>query len=180
METETPASQHQQELKRYCFITTGATAPFPELIAAVLDHECLDLLKKEGFTNLVLQCGTEFKNFESIKPVDALGIDINAFDFKQDLKAYMLQCQAIPGVRKQGLVITHAGMNHLHPCYRVSSHFPHRTALTRILGAGTIMDAMRYGLSMVVVPNASLLDNHQDELAEELQVQNYGTRATVE
>jgi beta-1,4-N-acetylglucosaminyltransferase len=43
-----------------------------------------------------------------------------------------------------------------------------------------VMDAMRLGLSMIVVPNNSLLDNHQDELAKELHSQNYATRATTQ
>jgi beta-1,4-N-acetylglucosaminyltransferase len=38
---------------------------------------------------------------------------------------------------------------------------------------------MRLGLALVVVPNASLLDNHQDELAEELELQGYATRSDI-
>lgn len=51
--------------------------------------------------------------------------------------------------------------------------------LTVYTGAGTILDGMRLGLALVVVPNASLLDNHQDELAEELEVQGYATRSDI-
>lgn len=42
------------------------------------------------------------------------------------------------------------------------------------------MDAMRLGLTMVVVANPSLLDNHQAELAQELDDQNYATCSDVE
>ncbi len=41
------------------------------------------------------------------------------------------------------------------------------------------MDAMRLGLSLIVVPNESLLDNHQEELAEELEKQGYVTKSTT-
>lgn len=44
-----------------------------------------------------------------------------------------------------------------------------------VVGAGTVLDAMRLGLRMLVVPNESLLDNHQKELAEELESQGYAT-----
>lgn len=41
------------------------------------------------------------------------------------------------------------------------------------LGSGSILDALRASVPLIVVPNAALLDNHQDELAEELARQGY-------
>ena len=40
-------------------------------------------------------------------------------------------------------------------------------------GSGTILDALRIGVPLVVVPNTTLLHNHQVELAEELAKQDY-------
>ena len=40
-------------------------------------------------------------------------------------------------------------------------------------GAGTILDGLRINVPLIVVPNPSLLDNHQDDLAEELEKQGY-------
>jgi beta-1,4-N-acetylglucosaminyltransferase len=40
-------------------------------------------------------------------------------------------------------------------------------------GSGTILDALRIGIPLVVVPNETLLDNHQVELAEALAEQEY-------
>lgn len=40
-------------------------------------------------------------------------------------------------------------------------------------GTGSILDGLRAGLPLVVVPNPSLADNHQQELAEALAKQGY-------
>jgi len=140
-------------MTKECLITTGATAEFPELIQAALSPECLKSFVENGFTRLNFQCGASISSFQDLKPSDTKGLDINAFDFnKNGLNKEMRACQAKEGVSQKGLVICHAG-------------------------AGTILDAMRLGLSLVVVPNSSLLDNHQDELAEELEKQGYATKS---
>lgn len=43
-----------------------------------------------------------------------------------------------------------------------------------ISGTGTILDGMRVSVPLIVVPNPTLKDNHQVELAEEIQRQGYG------
>lgn len=48
-----------------------------------------------------------------------------------------------------------------------------RGKLTIRIGAGTILDALRLSIPIIVVPNPSLLDNHQVELARELDRQGY-------
>ena len=41
------------------------------------------------------------------------------------------------------------------------------------IGSGSILDALRIAVPIIVVPNPELLDNHQAELAEELAIQGY-------
>lgn len=41
------------------------------------------------------------------------------------------------------------------------------------VGSGSILDALRVGVPLIVVPNPALLDNHQVELAEQLAAQGY-------
>lgn len=48
------------------------------------------------------------------------------------------------------------------------------------LGSGTILDAMRLSAPLIVVPNTTLLDNHQVELAEELARQDYVIHAKLD
>lgn len=45
--------------------------------------------------------------------------------------------------------------------------------LIQFLGAGTILEALEIDARVIVVPNTSLMDNHQLELAEELERQGY-------
>jgi len=159
-------------MEKVCLITTGATAPFPELVQAVLKPESLQQLADNGFTKLIFQCGQTFKSFENLMPTDHKGLDIEVFDFKADgLNREMRMCQAHEGIANNGLVICHAGM-----FYKVAHELQ---LLTKHKGAGTILDGMRLGLSLIVVPNDSLLDNHQLELAEELELQGYATKSTT-
>ncbi len=46
-------------------------------------------------------------------------------------------------------------------------------------GTGSILDAMRLGLPLIVVPNERLLDNHQEDLALELERQGYVTKSSI-
>ncbi|OWP06795.1 hypothetical protein B2J93_8852 [Marssonina coronariae] len=133
-------------MTKECLITTGATAKFTELIQAALTPECLQTFVDNGFTRLNFQCGESMPTFEVSKPTEISGLIINGFDFnKNGLYKEMRACQATKSSEK-GLIICHAG-------------------------AGTVLDAMRLAVPLVVVPNSSLLDNHQEELADELEAQ---------
>lgn len=47
-------------------------------------------------------------------------------------------------------------------------------------GSGSILDALRIDVPLIVVPNPSLLDNHQIELAEALEEQGYVVHGRLE
>lgn len=46
-------------------------------------------------------------------------------------------------------------------------------------GSGSILEALRYQIPLVVVPNTGLLDNHQEELADAMERNNYLIRGDV-
>lgn len=46
-------------------------------------------------------------------------------------------------------------------------------------GSGSILEALRIGVPLVVVPNPALQDNHQEELAKELSKQGYVVASKV-
>lgn len=101
----------EPRIHKVCFVTTGATAAFPELVQAALSPECLQVLADNGFTKLNFQCGDTFRSFNDLLPADLKGLDIEAFDFNKDgLNREMRECQAREGVSKKGLLICHAGM----------------------------------------------------------------------
>ena len=161
--------------RKSCLITIGATAAFPELIQAALEPRSLEKFRATGFTRLMFQCGESLEFFHGLKQVEEMeeGLDIVAFDFNRSgLSEEIKACTEKTGESEQGLVISHAGMFIFHCDGGISMDADHV-----ILGAGTILDVMRMGVPLIVVPNPRLLDNHQEELARELVRQGYVTRA---
>lgn len=47
-------------------------------------------------------------------------------------------------------------------------------------GTGTILDAWRLDVPMIVVPNTDLLNDHQTEMAQHLAKEGYATQAKAE
>jgi len=143
---------------KVAFVTIGATADFPELVQGALAPKTLQSFKDSGYTTITLQVGKQLKYFNTIKSdiKDTLGLNISAFEFNSSgLGKEMLAAKEKEDKSSEGVVISHAG-------------------------AGTVLDALRLGLPLIVVPNRSLLDNHQQELAEELERQGYVVRADVD
>ncbi|PYI12272.1 UDP-N-acetylglucosamine transferase subunit alg13 [Aspergillus sclerotiicarbonarius CBS 121057] len=142
---------------KVCFITVGATASFHLLIQSILEDEFLLALRRLDFTHLLIQFGKDgqslWEAFQSRCPPGSEGrhgLEIDGFDFNQaGLDAEMRLTRASPSEgRTGGLIISHAG-------------------------SGSILGALRLGVPLVVVPNPTLKDNHQEELAQELQKQGY-------
>ncbi|PHH80385.1 hypothetical protein CDD82_1794 [Ophiocordyceps australis] len=144
-------------LQRHCLVTVGATVGFRELIQQVLEPIFWAFLRHEGFTSLHIQCGPDISwaSTRLIELQDELlpELQVTVFDVKKNLvQDGMVLCKCVEGHRLQGLVISHAG-------------------------TGTILDAWKLGIPIIVVPNTSLLDNHQEELAKHLAHEGYATRA---
>jgi beta-1,4-N-acetylglucosaminyltransferase len=152
-------SKHMATGKR-CFVTIGATAPFDSLVRAVFEPGFIEALRSAGYTELRIQYGNE--SGEAIfrqrsQTLDSLanhGLTITGFGFKQE--GLREEMQALKGSvpQNQGMVISHAG-------------------------SGSILDALRVGVPIVVVPNTDLLHNHQVELAEALAEQEYVIHGSV-
>ncbi|KAK2788794.1 N-acetylglucosaminyldiphosphodolichol N-acetylglucosaminyltransferase catalytic subunit alg13 [Onygenales sp. PD_12] len=142
---------------KLCFVTVGATASFNALVLEVLGDPFLEALRLNGYTDLLIQYGQlgeavfqEFKRDNETTVKEKYGLNIDGFDFNlAGLKNEILATKANPDTnQEEGLVISHAG-------------------------SGTIMEVLRMGVPLMVVPNPELLHNHQDELAKQLAVSGY-------
>jgi len=173
-------TQNGHPPRKVCFVTIGATAGFDALIRATLSAPFLEALRTLDYTDLRLQLGTGgmsiLEEYERSKTASITGkqeLNVSGFEFlKQGLGSEMSAAKGgSNGV--EGVVISHAGMRLLegiYPSYK----------LTKGTGSGSILDALRIAVPLVVVPNPSLLDNHQVELAEELAAQGYVVHGHLE
>ncbi|XP_014557601.1 glycosyltransferase family 1 protein [Bipolaris victoriae FI3] len=144
---------------KLCFVTTGATAPFTALIESVLSPSSLDALRQGGFTHLLVQYGSARDIYTKCSSdarahlqssQEQRDLIVDGIDFSPD----GLQAQFQLVQRSNGLVISHAG-------------------------SGSILEALRYQIPLIVVPNTGLLDNHQEELAVAMERNNYLIRGDV-
>ncbi|KAL8642210.1 MAG: hypothetical protein Q9228_001086 [Teloschistes exilis] len=139
-------------VQRVCFVTIGATAAFDQLLKAVLTPDFLQALQALNYTTLSLQYGKNgakiLEDRESSANSNSYGIEITGFDFNRKGLGQEMWCCKAGEERAEGVVISHAG-------------------------SGSILDALRIEVPLIVVPNSSLLHNHQVELAEELARQGY-------
>jgi beta-1,4-N-acetylglucosaminyltransferase len=143
--------------EKRCFVTIGATAAFNSLVQGVLEPPFLEALRDAKYTELRIQYGDEGRRIFDEKVGDnsnkeqlkkQYGIEVTGFDFnKSGLEGEMKAAKGTSAVT-EGSVISHAG-------------------------SGTILDALRVSVPLIVVPNTELLHNHQVELAEVLAEQKY-------
>jgi beta-1,4-N-acetylglucosaminyltransferase len=163
---------------KLCLVTVGATASFERLIRQVLNEPFLAQLAKYHYTHLLVQYGKNGEKIwnefnEKFPPgcEQLQGVTVGGFDFKPDLWRYMRMA-----VKEQnqdlGIIISHAGMTW--------NIFFESIKLTHVSGTGTILDALRLALPLIIVPNPDLADNHQEDLAVEMEQMKYAVRADIE
>ncbi|KIV82995.1 hypothetical protein PV11_05057 [Exophiala sideris] len=141
--------------RKRCFVTIGATAPFNSLIRAVLTDDFIKALQQAGYTELRVQYGDhegeaifrqrtdDSKSLLVKTSFQITGFSFNKTGLKEEIAAVKGKSAA-----DEGMVISHAG-------------------------SGSVLDVLRVGIPIVVVPNTDLLHNHQVELAEALADQDY-------
>ncbi|KAL1303795.1 hypothetical protein AAFC00_000259 [Neodothiora populina] len=151
-----------QTSRKVCFVTVGATASFAPLIRAVVSCSFFAALIKLHYTHLIVQYGADgeamfqdcLKAARASGDSAALQVSGIALD-KRGLGEYMGLAKTGGEGGAEGVVVSHAG-------------------------SGTILDALRRAVLIVVVPNQELLDNHQVELAEALAEQEYVVHGRID
>ncbi|KAK5245601.1 N-acetylglucosaminyldiphosphodolichol N-acetylglucosaminyltransferase catalytic subunit alg13 [Exophiala xenobiotica] len=139
-----------------CFVTIGATAPFNSLIKGVLATDFIRELQRAGYTELRIQYGDHegeaifTARKDELKTTLEADIKVDVTGFGFDRTGLNKEIAAVKGhsAETEGMIISHAG-------------------------SGSVLDVLRVGIPLVVVPNADLLHNHQVELAEALAQQDY-------
>ncbi|CAK7263536.1 N-acetylglucosaminyldiphosphodolichol N-acetylglucosaminyltransferase catalytic subunit alg13 [Sporothrix epigloea] len=141
---------------RRCFVTVGATASFIKLLREVLAPQFLDCLAAKGFRELIVQTGPDHERaLQQVASLGELAADrtvavdvelprwpvIDVVPYTTDMLSLMLPCRGEAKRRQPGAMISHAG-------------------------SGSILDAVRCDVPLIVVANPDLLGNHQVELAE--------------
>ena len=101
---------------KLCFVTVGATAPFEQLIEAVLQESFINELAKHKFTRLLIQYGKGgqpiFDAYRAEYEAGNIhhGIEIGGFDLRPNLTPYLRMVRDDPGnFQECGMVISHAG-----------------------------------------------------------------------
>jgi beta-1,4-N-acetylglucosaminyltransferase len=141
--------------RKVCFVTIGATASFSTLIRATVSLSFCHSLEQNQYTDLIVQYGADgsalFQSLVHDIDSDKQGTNINVSGFGLDTSGLSQYMK----LAKTGGDVSHAG-------------------------SGTILDALRIDVSLVVVPNSELLDNHQVELADALAEQEYVVHGRLE
>ncbi|QDS67885.1 hypothetical protein FKW77_008062 [Venturia effusa] len=150
-------------IEKALFTTIGATASFPSLIKAVLAPCFLRAASSHGYTKLVIQFGRGGEALFKESCVKAqrdgpYGLTVEGFDLTDDMMGEMRVVKASNREgreRQEGVVLCHAG-------------------------TGSVLDALRLGVPVIVVPNSALLDNHQEQFAEVMEKMEYAVHGSLE
>ncbi|KAI1795810.1 glycosyl transferase [Ganoderma leucocontextum] len=125
--------------RMHVFVTVGSTR-FDALVQRVLSEPVLDVLRAKGYRTLDVQCGnSEF---------DASLLSRNADDHWEsagelETSVWRFKPTLKEDYERADLIISHAG-------------------------SGTIIDVLRLRKPLIVIPNETLMDNHQAELSDAL------------
>jgi len=122
----------------HAFVTVGSTR-FDHLVQRALSDSVIDVLRSKGYSKIVVQCGNS--QFDTGLYEQSGERWVRKGD--EDVEVWRFKPSLQEDYEQADLVISHAG-------------------------SGTIIDVLRMRKPLIVIPNETLLDNHQKELASSL------------
>ncbi|KAI9788416.1 MAG: N-acetylglucosaminyldiphosphodolichol N-acetylglucosaminyltransferase catalytic subunit alg13 [Peltula sp. TS41687] len=200
--TNSNTSSTDRPVKKTCFVTIGATARFDGLIKAVLSRAFLQSLAELHYTDLLVQYGAEKSIFEEFvlrrqrwrrgQEGEREDLNINTEgEEDRDKRVEEEQEEEVDetcGINVQGFEFNKHGLGREMLCAKGTTNGRERDTAYTVeegvvlshAGTGSILDALRIDVPLIVVPNPDLLDNHQQELAEALAEQGYAVHGRLE
>eukprot|EP00890_Picochlorum_soloecismus_P004938 jgi/Picsp_1/5445/NSC_02804-R1_protein len=143
--------------KKTCVLLTVGSTRFDGLVKAIDDPKVVDILSSKGFRKLYIQIGASDHIPVNLCDVNACsfeadsGRQVHSNGFEVEWFRYTPSLASIMAM--SGLIISHAG-------------------------SGSIFESLHAGASLITVPNESLMDNHQAELAHQLEKMGHVIVAT--
>ncbi|KDQ60751.1 glycosyltransferase family 1 protein [Jaapia argillacea MUCL 33604] len=130
-------------------LVTVGSTDFDPLVLTVIWQPVLVNLIARGYDKVIIQCGNSAVDFG--RPVES------GLSFRKDgmdIEVWKFKPTLQEEYSRADLVISHAG-------------------------SGTILDVLRLGKPLIVIPNPTLLDNHQEELANALSALGHLKASTI-
>ncbi|KAI0780861.1 glycosyl transferase [Trametes elegans] len=128
--------------RMHVFLTVGSTR-FDALVHSALAPPVLDALRAKGYHSLDIQCGNSDIDPAQLQLQQRSADHWHRADHDLEVNVWRFKPSLKEDYERADLIISHAG-------------------------SGTIIDVLRLGKPLIVVPNPTLLDNHQEELSDAL------------
>lgn len=144
-------------------VTCGATVSFPALITSVMNRRVITKLKSLGYDRILVQYGKDYLESFKRKVLELDGAEeLERSDIQLVNQSDGVWCARWNGVKIDGFEFSHSIEELLSKYVRlVISH----------AGTGSILDALRLDVPLIAVINDTLMDNHQQLIAEKFQDQ---------
>ncbi|CAH02797.1 N-acetylglucosaminyldiphosphodolichol N-acetylglucosaminyltransferase catalytic subunit ALG13 [Kluyveromyces lactis] len=145
-------------------VTCGATVSFPRLVETVLDRSVTEKLKVLGYGRIVIQYGRGFSDtfLQLVEKHLGLFTEKKSCGIKVLDKIENLKVISVDGIEICGFEFSHDIEKLIaNNIDLVISH----------AGTGSILDSLRVGKKLIVVVNDTLMDNHQQLIADKFEQQ---------
>lgn len=133
-------------------ITTGGTTTFKRLLDEVTRDEFFDFMSSLGVKKVYIQYGNEIIGEEHISQQyisQLLAFEGNQGRYKLiDIELFAFSNTIDKYIESSDLILTHGG-------------------------TGSILDCLRLNKKVIVIPNETLMNNHQVEIANAFESNNY-------